>query len=222
MRMRRKAAACSTLVRGLARRHERWSRPPPRPRMDPARPRRLTGRPSPSTSPTTEPRTRSSMMACSALGLLTIPAVGLFYGGMVRRKNVLSAFQQCFILLGIVPVQWVFVGYSLSFGPDALAGLLRRLAVVRAARGWTRASRRLSASCAAPAFHDLSDDGRRLAAGLDFGRDRRADEVCVVPGFHVALDDARLRPGGTLGVGPRRLDQAVRRTRLRRRADRFT
>jgi ammonium transporter, Amt family len=62
-------------------------------------------------------------MACSALGLLTIPAVGLFYGGMVRRKNVLSAFQQSFILLGIVPIQWVLVGYSLSFGADTVAGL---------------------------------------------------------------------------------------------------
>jgi Amt family ammonium transporter len=63
------------------------------------------------------------VMACTALGLLMIPAVGLFYGGMVRRKNVLSAFQQCFILLGIVPVQWVVIGYSLAFGPDLFAGL---------------------------------------------------------------------------------------------------
>jgi len=51
------------------------------------------------------------------------PALGLFYGGMVRRKNVLSAFQQSFILLGIVPVQWFVAGYSLSFAPDAVAGL---------------------------------------------------------------------------------------------------
>ena len=63
------------------------------------------------------------MMACGALTLLMIPAVGLFYGGMVRRKNVLSAFQQCFVLLAVVPIQWVLVGYSLSFGPDAFAGL---------------------------------------------------------------------------------------------------
>ena len=50
------------------------------------------------------------------------PALGLFYAGMVRRKNVLSAFQQAFILLGIVPIQWFLVGYSLSFGPDVGAG----------------------------------------------------------------------------------------------------
>ena len=63
------------------------------------------------------------MMACGALTLLMIPAVGLFYGGMVRRKNVLSAFQQCFVLLAVVPIQWIVFGYSLSFGPDAFAGL---------------------------------------------------------------------------------------------------
>jgi ammonium transporter, Amt family len=64
------------------------------------------------------------IMACAALALLMTPALGLFYGGMVRRKNVLSAFQQAFILLGIVPVQWFLAGYSLSFGPDVGGGCL--------------------------------------------------------------------------------------------------
>ena len=64
------------------------------------------------------------IMACAALALLMTPALGLFYGGMVRRKNVLSAFQQAFILLGVVPIQWFLVGYSLSFGPDVAAGCL--------------------------------------------------------------------------------------------------
>jgi Amt family ammonium transporter len=63
------------------------------------------------------------MMAASALALLMVPALGLFYGGMVRRKNVLATFQQSFILLGVVAVQWVVVGYSLAFGPDAYAGI---------------------------------------------------------------------------------------------------
>ena len=64
------------------------------------------------------------VMACAAVALLMTPALGLFYGGMVRRKNVLSAFQQAFILLGIVPIQWFLVGYSLSFGPDVAGGCL--------------------------------------------------------------------------------------------------
>jgi Amt family ammonium transporter len=63
------------------------------------------------------------MMICTALVMLMIPALGLFYGGMVRRKNVLAAFQQCFVLLGVVTLQWALAGYSLAFGPDAFAGL---------------------------------------------------------------------------------------------------
>jgi ammonium transporter, Amt family len=63
------------------------------------------------------------VLVCAALTLLMVPAVGLFYGGLVRRKNVLAAFQQSFVLLGLVSLQWVIVGYSLSFSPDGLGGL---------------------------------------------------------------------------------------------------
>jgi Amt family ammonium transporter len=63
------------------------------------------------------------LMGCSALVLVTVPALGLFYGGMVRRKNVLATFQQSFVVLAIVAVQWFFVGYSLAFGPDVFGGL---------------------------------------------------------------------------------------------------
>jgi ammonium transporter, Amt family len=62
------------------------------------------------------------VMACAGLAMLMIPALGLFNGGMVRRKNVLAAFQQSFILLGVVSVQWAVAGYSLSFGVDTLGG----------------------------------------------------------------------------------------------------
>jgi len=54
----------------------------------------------------------------SALVLLMTPGLAFFYGGMVRRKNVLSILMQCFILMCLVGVQWVLFGYSLSFGPD--------------------------------------------------------------------------------------------------------
>jgi len=63
------------------------------------------------------------LLAATSLTLLMVPALGLFYGGMVRRKNVLATFQQSFILLGVVALQWVVLGYSLAFGPDAYAGL---------------------------------------------------------------------------------------------------
>src|SRR4051812_1793971 len=64
------------------------------------------------------------MMICAALVMLMTPGLGLFYGGMVRRKNVLATFQQSFIMLGVVALQWVVIGYSLAFGPDAYGGLV--------------------------------------------------------------------------------------------------
>jgi Amt family ammonium transporter len=67
------------------------------------------------------------MMICAALVMLMTPGLGLFYGGMVRRKNVLATFQQSFIMLGLVALQWVLFGYSLAFGPHALGGLIGNL-----------------------------------------------------------------------------------------------
>ncbi|OGV51974.1 MAG: ammonia channel protein [Lentisphaerae bacterium GWF2_52_8] len=50
--------------------------------------------------------------------MLMTPGLAFFYGGLVRRKNVLSVLMQCFMVLCLVSIQWVLVGYSLSFGPD--------------------------------------------------------------------------------------------------------
>src|SRR6185369_15773969 len=64
------------------------------------------------------------MLVSSALVLLMIPGLALFYGGMVRQKNVLSTMMHSFVAMGIVGVQWAVIGYSLSFGPDIGGGLL--------------------------------------------------------------------------------------------------
>jgi len=58
------------------------------------------------------------LLVSSALVMLMTPGLALFYGGMVRRKNVLGTIMQSFIALGVITVQWVLFGYSLSFGPD--------------------------------------------------------------------------------------------------------
>lgn len=58
------------------------------------------------------------ILASAALVMLMTPGVALFYGGMVRKKNVLSILMQCFTILALVSVQWVLLGYTLSFGPD--------------------------------------------------------------------------------------------------------
>ena len=58
------------------------------------------------------------IMVSTALVMLMTPGLALFYGGMVRRKNVLGTIMQSFIALGVISMQWVFWGYSLAFGPD--------------------------------------------------------------------------------------------------------
>ncbi len=63
----------------------------------------------------------------AALVMLMTPAVGLFYGGMVRKKNVLSIIMQSFIILAIISIQWVLFGYSLAFGHDTGTGLIGNL-----------------------------------------------------------------------------------------------
>ncbi len=58
------------------------------------------------------------LLISTALVMLMTPGLALFYGGMVRQKNVLGTLMQSFIALGIVTVQWVLIGYSIAFGPD--------------------------------------------------------------------------------------------------------
>lgn len=58
------------------------------------------------------------VLASSALVLLMTPGLALFYGGMVRKKNVLGTIMQSFIMICLISIQWVLWGYSLSFGPD--------------------------------------------------------------------------------------------------------
>jgi len=58
------------------------------------------------------------VLVSSCLVMLMTPAVGLFYGGMVQQKNLLSTIMLSFVTLLVVTLQWVMFGYSLAFGPD--------------------------------------------------------------------------------------------------------
>src|SRR3954467_8372855 len=58
------------------------------------------------------------VLMSAALVMLMTPALGFFYGGLVRRKNVLSTIMHSFFILALISVQWVLWGYSLAFGPD--------------------------------------------------------------------------------------------------------
>jgi Amt family ammonium transporter len=56
------------------------------------------------------------MLTSSALVLLMVPGLALFYGGMVRRKNILTTMLHSFVAMALIGVQWILVGYSLAFG----------------------------------------------------------------------------------------------------------
>jgi len=63
------------------------------------------------------------VLVAAALVLLMTPGLAVFYAGMVRSKNVLGTLMQSFILIALVTLEWVYIGYSLSFGPD-LGGVI--------------------------------------------------------------------------------------------------
>ncbi|MDE0506476.1 MAG: ammonia channel protein, partial [Candidatus Poribacteria bacterium] len=66
------------------------------------------------------------LLTATALVLfMTIPGLSLFYGGLVRRNNVLSVLMQCFAITGLITVLWVLLGYSLAFDTTGMnAGTL--------------------------------------------------------------------------------------------------
>ena len=66
------------------------------------------------------------ILISTALVMLMTPGLALFYGGMVRGKNVLGTLMQSFVAIALISVQWILIGYSLSFGPD-INGLIGSL-----------------------------------------------------------------------------------------------
>ena len=58
------------------------------------------------------------ILTSSALVLLMTPGLAFFYGGMVRKKNILSTLNLSFIMMGLIGVQWVLYGYTLAFGKN--------------------------------------------------------------------------------------------------------
>jgi len=67
------------------------------------------------------------ILVSTALVLIMTPGLAFFYGGMARRKNVLSLLMQCFIIMCVIGLQWVLFGYSLAFGPDSGHGIIGSL-----------------------------------------------------------------------------------------------
>jgi Amt family ammonium transporter len=66
------------------------------------------------------------LLTASALVLMMTPALAFFYGGMVRRKNVISTLNLSFVLMALISIQWVLYGYTLAFG-DSIGGIIGNL-----------------------------------------------------------------------------------------------
>jgi Amt family ammonium transporter len=71
----------------------------------------------------------SWLMSATALVMLMTPALGFFYGGLVRKKNLVSTIVQCLIIFAVVSIIWAILGYSLVFGPST-NGLIGDLSMV--------------------------------------------------------------------------------------------
>lgn len=63
------------------------------------------------------------IVATAFVLLMSIPGLALFYGGLVRRKNVLSVFMQVFILVAVISIEWVVLGYSNAFSSNSIEAL---------------------------------------------------------------------------------------------------
>jgi Amt family ammonium transporter len=68
------------------------------------------------------------VLASTALVMLMTPALGFFYGGLVRRKNLVSTIAQCFIIFAVISIIWALYGYSLAFGPS-IGGIIGDLSL---------------------------------------------------------------------------------------------
>src|SRR6187549_4042949 len=75
-------------------------------------------------TPTIDSGATAWMLTSTALVLLMVPGLAMFYGGLVRTKNVLGTMMHSFAAMAIVGVLWAVVGYALAFGPNALGGLV--------------------------------------------------------------------------------------------------
>jgi ammonium transporter, Amt family len=73
-------------------------------------------------APATDTGAAAWMLTSTALVLLMVPGLAMFYGGLVRTKNVLGTMMHSFAAMGIMTVLWVICGYSMAFGPNILGG----------------------------------------------------------------------------------------------------
>ena len=156
------------------------------------------------------------VLGAAALVLFMTPGLALFYGGLVRSKNVLGTMMQSVAAIAIVSVVWLLAGYTLRVRPRR-GRCDRRPRAPRVPRGRGGAAR-ARAHRAAHGVRLVPADVRRDHAGADRGRVRRAGPVRRLRGVRGALVAPRVLAAGALGLG-RRVPRGRRdrRAGLRRR-----
>ena len=86
---------------------------------------------------------------------MMLPGLALFYGGLVRSKNVLGTIMHTAVILCLITLVWVICGYSLAFGPD-IGGSHWELGVGRVTRRWLRAQSGLCVNDSSSSLHGVS------------------------------------------------------------------
>jgi Amt family ammonium transporter len=149
------------------------------------------------------------MLTSTLVLMMTIPGLALFYGGMVRKKNVLATLMQSFAITCVVTLLWWFIGYSWAFTPGRV---LPGWETSRVHERHDHHEGRQQADRVAPGADDSGDRLRHVPvdlcdhhAGADRRRLRRSHEILRHAGVHGGLVAARVLPDRSLGLGAVRL-----------------
>ena len=131
------------------------------------------------------------ILTATALVLMMTPALGFFYGGMVRKKNILSTLNLSFITIGLISIQWVLIGYTLAFG-TSIGGIIGGLDYFGLHGRHRRSESGSGQQPSAKRLCRLPDDVRHHHAGADHRRICRAHPLQDVSAVHAAVGDAGL------------------------------
>ena len=175
--------------------------------------------PTPPPSPINTGDTAWMITSTALVLMMTIPGLGLFYGGMVRKKNVLATSAQSFGATCIITVLWMIIGYSIAFttNPDAECSTTGSAAsIISAGADDLNAVSRWRRTIPESVYMFFQMTFAIITPALIAGRAGRPHEVFRLHVVHVAVAAARLLPDRPLGVG-RRLAGRLGRARLCRR-----
>ena len=160
------------------------------------------------------------MLMSTALVMIMLPGLALFYGGLVHRKNVLSTVMHSFFGLALVTVVWVIVGFTLAFGPDVPlpiigSGFIGGLDFAMFNNVGLEPEHGLRRDHPVRPVRVVPADVRGDHAGPHHRRLRRAQAIRLVRPVHDPVVDLHLLAAGPLGLVGRRLAVQARRARLR-------